>query len=423
MKRPMLILSVIVVAILLNACALSPAKTRAAEGFTTQGQALAIQLSKSAIRYVGTPSETGYMILSDSSGQTRAFKSGQMFAAQPLWTEYGLFYGGANSEFLTTDEGTQQIPRDIEPDGELARYERNNGRGFMSFYNMGSDREGYQQPVLIGSADGTESIDVRGAYMNMGACGDSLYAVGQTKFAPNLLDQAKSIYQEHKGDTTVTPAQDENFDILVQVHPANHPQNPTVIESFPHDERYSRGTREFICHNNSIYLLSFLLDNPNAQRGDGTDPRAGHAALEIWDLQNHERRSLDIVDRDGSFVDLLTDDVTIPTGSFKGTEYRFVTMTGKVFSVDVTTGIGNHLYTFEESPDGGAVPRFDVTDQAIYRLDNGKNINSPLNFSRYVFDTGQYEHLFDVESLGSYRRGEINIEGIAVNPSWEKTTF
>lgn len=416
MKHWTLAACAVLSALSLSACiAGSPQSLPAAE-FTTQGEALAIQLSKSAIRYEGTPSKTGYMVLADPSGRTRAFQSGQMFGAQPLWTESGLFYGGAASELLTTDEGTREIARDIEPVGEMARYPHDGGRGFMSVYNIGADPGGYQQPVLIGHPEGTESLDVRGVYMNMGACSDTLYAVTETKFAPNLLEQAKAVHRENTGDSS----QDEEFDVLVQVFPSDDPQNPTVLEAIPHDERFSRGNREFLCYGETISLLSFLLDHPDAQRGDGRDPSAGHAVLESWNLRTHERRSLDLTDDDGAFLDLTRDDLTIPTGTLDGSTFRFVTMTGKVFSVDIDTGIGTHLYTFAPSPEGGSVPRYDATTRAIYRLDNGKNDDSVLDFSRYVFDTERFEHLFDVESLAPYRRGGLNIEGIAVNPVWEK---
>ena len=65
--------------------------------------------------------------------------------------------------------------------------------------------------------------------MNMGACSDTLYAVTETKFAPNLLEQAKAVHRENTGDSS----QNEEFDVLVQLFPSDDPQNPTVLEASP----------------------------------------------------------------------------------------------------------------------------------------------------------------------------------------------
>ena len=407
--------------LLFKSAYVKPAKTSTAKDFTARGQVLAMQLSESAFGRQTYNPKNGYLVLTDASGKTRVFHSGKMGSGEPIWTATGIFYGGAESEYPTNEQGTKIIPRDTSPDHEYARYQRDKGRGFIAFYALGSDPGGYQQPVLVGDSEKTKSFDVRGAYMSMGVCDDILYAVAQTKLAPNLLEQAKAVYQKHAGVTNAELAAIDNFDILVQVYPANHPKNPKVLESFPRDPRFSHPVREFQRVNDSIYLLSFLLDHPNAQRGDGKDPWAGHLVLEEWNLKQHTRRAIDIVDNKGSFIDITVDGAGGEKGILLGNEYRFVTRTGKVMSVGVMTGSAKHLYTFEKLPDGGDVPRFDITPQAVYRLDDGKEDSSMLNFSRYVFKTEKYEHLFDVESLEKYRQDDVHIEGIAVNPIWEKT--
>ena len=407
--------------LLFKSAYVKPAKTSTAKDFTTKGQVLAMQLSESAFGRQTYNPKNGYLVLTDASGKTRVFHSGKMGSGEPIWTATGIFYGGAESEYLTNEQGTKIIPRDISPDHEYARYQRDKGRGFIAFYALGSDPGGYQQPVLVGDSEKTKSFDVRGAYMSMGVCDDILYAVAQTKLAPNLLEQAKAVYQKHAGVTNAELAAIDNFDIFVQVYPENHPHDPQVLESVPRDERFSHPVGEFQRVGDSIYLLSFLLDHPNAQRGDGKDPKAGHLVLEEWNLKQHTRRAIDIVDDKGQFVDLVIDETGGEKGILVGSEYRFVTRTGKVFSVDVTTGLAKHLYTFKELPGGGRIPRFAVTASAVYRLDNGENTNAKLNFSRYVFKTGKYEHLFDVESLRAYRRGDVHVAEIAVNPEWEKT--
>lgn len=259
--------------------------------------------------------------------------------------------------------------------------------------------------------------------MNMGACDDTLYALAQTRYASHLLEQAQTVYQEHTGASNDELAAIENFDVLVQVYPAdqNNPQSPRVLKSVAHDESISHANKEFQRYNNSIYLLSYLHDYPNASRDNNKDPKAGHAVLEEWNLTKHTRRTLDIIDPNENFIDIDEGDMGGQRGLLEGSEYRFVTRTGKVYSVEVTTGAGKYLYTFESLAHGGNIPRFDVTSRGVYRLDNGEDDSATLDFSRYVFNTGTYEHLFDVKSLAAYRGENIHIVGIAVNPNWGKT--
>ncbi len=393
------------------------------QNFTTKDQALAIRLSKTHTDLLDFNPNVGYLVLADAAGNTRAFNTGSMPSAEPLWTELGIFYAGAKSEFFTNDEGTKTLSRDLEPSGEYARYARENGRGFIAFYGGGGKPGEHNQPLVVGNSEKTETINTEGGYMNMGACEDTLYALAQTRYAPQLLEQAQTVYQERTGASNDELAAIDNFDVLVQVYPAdqNNPQSPRVLESVAHDESISHANKEFQRYNNSIYLLSYLRDHPDASKDNNKDPKAGHAVLEEWNLTTHTRRTLDIIDPNENFIDIDTDDMGGQKGVLEGSEYRFVTRTGKVYSVDVTTGAGKHLYTFKSLAHGGNIPTFDVTSRAVYRLDDGENDSSTLDFSRYVFNTGAYEHLFDVKSLAAYRGENVHIGGIAVNPNWEKT--
>lgn len=391
--------------------------------FTTKDQALAIRLSKTRTNLLDFNPNVGYLVLADASGNTRAFNTGSMPSAQPLWSDLGVFYAGAKSEFFTNDQGTKEISRDFEPNVEYARYVRDDGRGFIAFYGGAGKPGEHKQPVVVGSSEKTTTINVAGDYMNMGVCEDTLYALTQTRYASHLLERAQAVYQEHTGASNEELAAIDNFDVLVQVYPAdqNNPQSPRVLESVAHDESISHANKEFQRYNNGIYLLSYLHDNPDASRDNNKDPKAGHAVLEAWDLANHTRRTLDIIDPNENFIDIDEDDMGGQRGVLDGSEYRFVTRTGKVYSVDVTTGAGKHLFIFEALAHGGNIPRFDVTSCAVYRLDNGEDDSATLDFSRYVFKTGAYEHLFDVKSLAAYRGENVHIVGIAVNPNWEKT--
>lgn len=397
-----------------------PAPTMSARDFTTKDQALAIRLT--SVYIAGDTSlipKTGYTVLADPSGNIRAFQCGKMDSAKLVWTHAGVFYGGPDQEFFTNEEGTKVLSRDIKPSIEYARYPRNNVQGFMAFYGVGGTPDGYKQPVLLGDSEKTESIDVRGGYMSMGACDDALYAITQTIHAPNLFDQAKEVYQKHSGVSDEELAQMENFDVLVQAYPANHPQNPQVLESIP----YRRGVvHAHTCYQrlgDCIYLLSFKFDFPDAEPGDGKDHRAGHGVLEEWNLKDHTYRLIDVVDEKGNFVGSNLG-VCRARGVLQGTSCYYLT-SGKVFSIDMATGAAKQLYEFEDLPDGKEYAKFKITPSAVYCLVRGKDKDDPLEFSRYVFKTGTYEHLFDVSSLAEYRKNNVGISDIAINPAWEES--
>ena len=61
-----------------------------------------------------------------------------------------------------------------------------------------------------------------------------------------------------------------------------------------------------------------------------------------------------------------------------------------------------------------------MTKRATYALDIVDDDNGPCALSRYVFATGAYEELFEVKGMAPYRKGDVTITGIAVNPSWEE---
>lgn len=92
-----------------------------------------------------------------------------------------------------------------------------------------------------------------------------------------------------------------------------------------------------------------------------------------------------------------------------------------MYSIDMATGAAKQLYEFEDLPDGKEYVKFEITPSAVYCLIRGKDKDDPLEFSRYVFKTGTYEHLFDVSSLAEYCKNNVGISDIAINPAWEES--
>lgn len=402
----------------ISACSSTPS-TITESDFSTHNATLAIQLSSQPVARGPFDRNLGYMVLSDDSGSIRTFDSGMMFGGQPLWTSHGLFFGGPSDEFIVNDQGLQRISRDIEPHGEFARYEEETISGFVSFYNGGDNPEGYKQPVVVGNAEGNESIDIRGIYTTMGACGSILYAVTDTALAPNLAQQAQDVFRESQDTSVGETSNDTILDILVQVYPVESSHDPTVLAAFEKDRNFERAGSEITCRNSTIYIPFFHRDHPDAQKGDGKDPKAGHGAIQAWDVKAHTRTIIPLVHEDGSFLRVTEDEMLPVTGRLIDGDYRLVTFSGQVYSIDLDSGLAEHLHTFDRPDNGGIVAMYEITDNAVYRLDNGQDIHSPLDFSRYVFDTGQHEHLFDVDGLASYRSTGVTIQGFAVNPEWD----
>lgn len=423
MKRFPLLVSVaaVVVCGVVAACfLLKPANTLSAHDFSSKDQALAIQLSKTGRSWIDFTPDLGYMVLADASGKTRAFESGRLSASAPIWSKTGLFFGGTHSEFVTTDYETTALSRDCTPQGERARYLLDNGERFLVFYAGAKDAQGNKRSVLVGDSHGTESASCEDSYMNVGVCENVLYAVTQTRYASHLLDEARAVYQKQSACSAEEAAAVDNFDVLVELWPENSESCARVLESFPHDEGITHAAKEFVRVGTSIYLLSYAEDNPDASVDNKKDSKAGRAVFEKWDLAAHTRSTLDLVDSLGQAVDINADEVDGQKGAADGATYRFVTRSGKLFSVDMTTGVAQKLYSFSPRATGAGAFRFDVTKRATYALDIADDDNGPCALSRYVFATGAYEDLFEVRGMAPYRKGDVTITGIAVNPSWEE---
>lgn len=284
-------------ATLTSACQYSAPTVEQAD-FSTKDSVLAIQLSTQPMGGGPFDPTLGYLVLSEASRKIQAFNSGEMFGTQPLWTRNRLFFGGPSDEFITTPQGTTRLPRQIEPHGEFARYENRSDSGFISFYNGGSNEEGYRQPVVVGNSKGNRSIDVRGAYMNMGVCNDTLYTLTDTRLAPNLTAHAINVFEENQSLNDQATQDIPLLDILVQVYPVKDPHDPKVLAAFTHDDSVGGGNREMVCMDDKIYIPFFQRDHPHARRGDGTDPKAGYAGMQEWDLIDRTRRTVPLIDED-----------------------------------------------------------------------------------------------------------------------------
>lgn len=99
--------------------------------------------------------------------------------------------------------------------------------------------------------------------------------------------------------------------------------------------------------------------------------------------------------------------------------YYFTSFSGKIYSVDLPRGVARHLHTFTRSSSSTSSPMYDVTENAVYRLDQSPDPDSGSSFSRYVFKTDEEQALFNVSPLDDFHAKGAVVQGIAVNPDWD----
>lgn len=384
------------------------------EDMNTQNSVLAIQLSAQSFEY-SSDTNRGYLMLLDSEGKGTALEVGLIHGAQPLWRDEGLYFGGTDDEFVVDDSGLTRIPRNSESHFELARYPQSEKSGFISFYNSGAEAGTYFQKFTVGDISGVRDINVPGVYMSFGKCGDTIYGITSTRLSSNLTEAAALVSQDPR-------AAKQDHDALVRLYPGEDRLDPEVLISVRADESFQAGSREVRCVGSSVYQPGFLLDNPNARKGDGKDPKAGHVAFRVWDMEAGTASILDLVDDEGAFIEVSGDELHGPSvGHLEGTAYRFVTGSGKVFSADLSTGVTTHEFTIPPSPDDASQSIYRVGKEHVYVLHAGNGGNSPPpSLLRYQIPSGEEEHLITLSDISRYFHNGVLIQGMAINPEFMK---
>jgi len=407
------------IVMLLSGClSLASLDEKPIDKLTTGEAVIALRLG-GAEASAALPGGTGdnWIVLLDSQGRGQAGHVERGERGDIAWTELGVSYGVQAEDFLTTQEGTQRIPRVGDRSVEYLRYALPDGRIEVISAARGS---GIRADII--ERDGTmmsvETDDKSGGF---GLCGSRVLAIMNTEVSQSMKSAVLEVYAAQSGGEGSEP---EDFSVVVQLDdPAG--ATPRILAAAPMIPGLRSVQHLYACEGNLLTAPSIQVDDPIGARGSSVVAARGTLVLQRWDLSTGQRSVSPVLDEAGNAIHLNEDlDIYGDKAILVGDEYRLISRHGHAFSINLTSGQGRHLFSIPEQVGQGDMV-FQVTESGVYFLtDSSREHAVTLSYhpwdgddSRVVLSTGSLEGYLRVRKL--FSGGQRAIESFALRPGWD----
>ena len=407
------------IVMLLSGClSLASLDEKPIDKLTTGEAVIALRLG-GAEASAALPGGTGdnWIVLLDSQGRGHAGHVERGERGDIAWTELGVSYGVQAEDFLTTQEGTQRIPRVGDRSVEYFRFALPDGRIEVISAARGS---GIRADII--ERDGTmmsvETDDKSGGF---GLCGSRVLAIMNTEVSQSMKSAALEVYAAQSGGEGSEP---EDFSVVVQLDdPAG--ATPRILAAAPMIPGLRSVQHLYACEGNLLTAPSIQVDDPIGARGSSVVAARGTLVLQRWDLSTGQRSVSPVLDEAGNAIHLNEDlDIYGDKAILVGDEYRLISRHGHAFSINLKSGQGHHLFSIPEQVGQGEMV-FQVTESGVYFLtDSSREHAVTLSYhpwdgddSRVVLSTGSLEGYLRVRKL--FSGGQRAIESFALRPGWD----
>ena len=376
---------------------------------------IAVRLSEGKISAgLPTPPEDNWIVLLDAQGRGQAtrIEAKRYGSVAFLWTDRGLSFGAPDKEYVTTDQGTQEIDVKEPSLAEDQRFSLSDGR--IVVVDSGEEiRVDVIHPN--GRIVTTEIPDTSGS---VGQCGQHIVGITDTEDSESIRSAAFEAYAAQSGGDMP-----ENVAAVFQIDELNGGV-PQVLAVAPAIDGLLTGRMSVPCDGNVITVLSIQQEDPAAVRSGTRHPWDGVLVLQRWDLSTGQRTIIPVLDEAGQPIETDQDNFLYYSQAiWVGDEYRFVTKNGNAYAVDVTSGNARHLFSIpSENTRNPAV--FQVSETGVYALEQNDDEDvltlsyQPWNGGgkRVLLTTGTMSrYLVARNLLMGYRR---SIQSFALRPGW-----
>ena len=404
---------------LLSGClSLASLDEKPIDKLTTGEAVIALRLG-GAEASAALPGGTGdnWIVLLDSQGRGQAGHVEHGERGDIAWTELGVSYGVQAEDFLTTQEGTQRIPRVGDRSVEYFRFALPDGRIEVISAARGS---GIRADIIErdGTMTSVETDDKSGGF---GLCGSRVLAIMNTEVSQSMKSAALEVYAAQSGGEGSEP---EDFSVVVQLDdPAG--ATPRILAAAPMIPGLRSVQHLYACEGNLLTAPSIQVDDPIGARGSSVVAASGTLVLQRWDLSTGQRTVSPVLDEAGNAIHLNEDlDIYGDKAILVGDEYRLISRHGHAFSINLTSGQGRHLFSIPEQVGQGDMV-FQVTESGVYFLtDSSREHAVTLSYhpwdgddSRVVFSTGILEGYLRARKL--FSGGQRTIDSFALRPGWD----
>ena len=407
------------IVMLLSSClSLASLDEKPIDKLTTGEAVIALRLGGAEVS-AALPGGTGdnWIVLLDAQGRGQAGHVERGERGDIAWTELGVSYGVQAEDFLTTQEGTQRIPRVGDRSVEYFRFALPDGRIEVISAAGGS---GIRADIIErdGTMTSVETDDKSGGF---GLCGSRVLAIMNTEVSQSMKSAALEVYAAQSGGEGSEP---EDFSVVVQLDdPAG--ATPRILAAAPMIPGLRSVQHLYACEGNLLTAPSIQVDDPIGARGNSVVAARGTLVLQRWDLSTGQRTVSPVLDEAGNAIHLNEDlDIYGDKAILVGDEYRLISRHGHAFSINLTSGQGRHLFSIPEQVGQGDMV-FQVTESGVYFLtDSSREHAVTLSYhpwdgddSRVVLSTGSLEGYLRVRKL--FSGGQRTIESFALRPGWD----
>ena len=407
------------IVMLLSSClSLASLDEKPIDKLTTGEAVIALRLGGAEVS-AALPGGTGdnWIVLLDAQGRGQAGHVERGERGDIAWTELGVSYGVQAEDFLTTQEGTQRIPRVGDRSVEYFRFALPDGRIEVISAARGS---GIRADIIErdGTMTSVETDDKSGGF---GLCGSRVLAIMNTEVSQSMKSAALEVYAAQSGGEGSEP---EDFSVVVQLDdPAG--ATPRILAAAPMIPGLRSVQHLYACEGNLLTAPSIQVDDPIGARGSSVVAARGTLVLQRWDLSTGQRTVSPVLDEAGNAIHLNEDlDIYGDKAILVGDEYRLISRHGHAFSINLTSGQGRHLFSIPEQVGQGDMV-FQVTESGVYFLtDSSREHAVTLSYhpwdgddSRVVFSTGILEGYLRVRKL--FSGGQRTIDSFALRPGWD----
>ena len=407
------------IVMLLSGClSLASLDEKPIDKLTTGEAVIALRLggAEASAALPGGPGDN-WIVLHDFQGRGQAGHVERGERGDIAWTELGVSYGVQAEDFLTTQEGTQRIPRVGDRSVEYFRFALPDGRIEVISAARGS---GIRADIIErdGTMTSVETDDKSGGF---GLCGSRVLAIMNTEVSQSMKSAAFEVYAAQSGGEGSEP---EDFSVVVQLDdPAG--ATPRILAAAPMIPGLRSVQHLYACEGNLLTAPSIQVDDPIGARGSSVVAARGTLVLQRWDLSTGQRTVSPVLDEAGNAIHLNEDlDIYGDKAILVGDEYRLISRHGHAFSINLTSGQGRHLFSIPEQVGQGDMV-FQVTESGVYFLtDSSREHAVTLSYhpwdgddSRVVLSTGSLEGYLRVRKL--FSGGQRAIESFALRPGWD----
>lgn len=415
-RRTSTVAAALSLVMLLSSCMPQGAVTETRADQLSLGDAvIAVRLSEGKFSAgLPTPPEDNWIVLLDAQGRGQAtrIEAKRYGSVAFLWTDRGLSFGAPDKEYVTTDQGTQEIDVKEPSRAEDQRFSLSDGR--IVVVDSGEEiRVDVIHPN--GRIVTAEIPDTSGS---VGQCGQRIVGITDTEESESIRSAAFEAYAAQSGGDMP-----ENVAAVIQIDELNGGV-PRLLAVAPAIDGLLTGRMSVPCDGNVITVLSIQQEDPAAVRSGTRHPWDGVLVLQRWDLSTGQRTIIPVLDEAGQPIETEQDNFLYYSQAiWVGDEYRFVTKNGNAYAVDVTSGNARHLFSIpSENTRNPAV--FQVSETGVYALEQNDDEDvltlsyQPWNGGgkRVLLTTGTMSrYLVARNLLMGYRR---SIQSFALRPGW-----